>query len=277
MRTPHRFLEVQDLGAAVPYAVGMEKMREAIDRLTHDDIAEAGTLFLLEHADVITVTRSGGTTHLHVSEAALKNYNIALVVTDRGGDATFHGAGQVVGYPVVRLGPGKGLRVDLLGYLRRLEDAMCSVATTFGVRGVHRKEGMTGVWVASDPDASPDSWPDDDSARKLVAIGVGVGRGVTRHGFALNFTTDLERFTSRMMPCGLVGRPVTSLARELGHAPSIDDVKAACADAVAHALGLTLLPFDSLGSDAPGTAAARSENRRANALSDDTPTPTALA
>lgn len=253
LRTPHRFIEVADLGAAVSYADGMEAMRTEMEALSKDPAAGAGRLLLLEHQDTVTVTRSGGTEHVRASQEELAQDGITLVETDRGGDVTFHGAGQLVGYPVLRLGPGSGLRVDLLGYLRRLEEALCATVTAFGVPGVHRKEGMTGVWVASDPSAPATAWPDDDNARKIVAIGVGVGRGITRHGFALNVTTDLERFTSRITPCGLVGRPVTSLARErspLGQeVPCMDDVKAVAAREVARAMGLRLR--DASASSAP--------------------------
>lgn len=240
LRTPHTHLEVHDLGVAVPYTEGMERMRAEIESLRGDPDATAGTLLLLEHADVVTVTRSGGTEHLFVTPEQMRADGIEVVETDRGGDVTFHGAGQLVGYPVLRLGPGQGLRVDLLGYLRALEVSLCRVARHFGVAGVHRKEGMTGVWVASDPNAPEAGWGADEDARKLTAIGVGVGRGVTRHGFALNVTTDLERFTSRITPCGLVGRQVTSLARELGSAPPMQEVKRVAAIEVARGLSLTL-------------------------------------
>ncbi len=227
------------------YADGMETMRGIMEALTKNPSAEAGHLLLLEHEDTVTVTRSGGTEHVRATKDELSRDGIALIETDRGGDVTFHGAGQLVGYPVLRLGPGAGLRVDLLGYLRRLEEAMCATVSAFGVPGVHRKDGMTGVWVASDPTQPAPTWPDDDKARKIVAIGVGVGRGITRHGFALNVTTDLERFTSRITPCGLVGRPVTSLERELAPfgrpAPTMDAVKNVAAQKVADAMGLTLL------------------------------------
>lgn len=241
--TPHDAIRVTWLGKDVEYGAGMAVMRRAMD-----DVDTAGAeLLLLEHAATITVTRQGGLQHLLVTPEDLQDDGIALVETDRGGDVTFHGPGQLVGYPVMRLASGPDGRADLVGYLRALERGLIDACQRLGVVGCHRKDGMTGVWVASDPGAPCESWPDDDNAAKLVAIGVGVKRGVTRHGFALNVTTDLERFTRRIVPCGLSGRKVTNLERLLGKSgvPDEDTLHRVVCESVARALGVTPL-VDSL-------------------------------
>lgn len=202
------------LGGDVEYPAGMAVMRQAMEEVERAPKGPA-RLLLLEHAETISVTRQGGLAHLKVTPEDLADAGITLLETDRGGDVTFHGPGQLVGYPVVKLRQAEDDRVDLLGYLRALEDGLVAACRALGVLGAHRKPGMTGVWVASIPGAPENTWAHDDGAAKLIALGVGVRRGVTRHGFALNVTTDLERFTTRIVPCGLTGRPVTSLARLL--------------------------------------------------------------
>lgn len=175
-------------------------MREAIDQIA----SQGNQLLLLEHTDTITVTRQHGIKSLLVSEAELQQQEITLVETDRGGDATFHGTGQLVGYPILQLPVSMGV----CDYVRRLELALIKACEDFGVKNTHRKEGKTGVWVGDN---------------KLIAIGVGISRQVTKHGFAFNLTTHLERFTACMTPCGLLGYGVTSLERELGQSPSFEE------------------------------------------------------
>lgn len=218
--TRHTHLQSQWLGQGVPYPDGMNAMRACMAKLQAtiaDADAEAempvGQLLFLEHQATVTVTRQGGLAHLRVSPAELQHAGIALVETDRGGDVTFHGPGQLVGYPVVALHQEASGRANLTGYLRALEAGLLSACESWGIRGAHRKEGMTGIWIAHDPDSDARHFENDERAAKLIAIGVGVRQGITRHGFALNVTTDLERFTDRIVPCGLQGRPVTSLQR----------------------------------------------------------------
>lgn len=235
-------LVVTHLGKGLPYAEGMRVMRERIAAL-EADAGAPGELLLLEHAPTITVTRSGGTAHVLVSPEDLADDGIELFETDRGGDVTFHGPGQLVGYPVVRLSRASDGRADLVGYLRALEGGLVAACRALGVPGAHRREGMTGVWVTHDTSAPIESWPDDRSAEKLVAIGVGVKHGVTRHGFALNVDIALERFTSRIVPCGLHGRGVTSLARELGSGrlPDEETLRSVVTRAVAAAFGVPVV------------------------------------
>lgn len=193
-------MKTRFLGTQVPYTEGMRVMREAIDQIN----TLGNQLLFLEHTDTITVTRQHGTQSLLLSEAEIQKREISLIETDRGGDATFHGTGQLVGYPILQL----PVSIGVCDYVRRLESALIEACKEFGIKNAHRICDKTGVWV-------------DD--KKLIAIGVGVSKQVTRHGFALNLTTNLERFTQCLTPCGLTGFGVTSLERELGHSPSIEE------------------------------------------------------
>ncbi len=219
-------MRVVDLGRDVPYAHGMNAMRAAMERVDDD----GPVLLLQEHTPVITTTRSGGTAFVHTPADKLAAEGIDVVETDRGGDVTFHGPGQLVGYPVLRL-CAPGTHGDLIGYLRALEQALIDACAGLGVAGPHRVDGLTGVWcdgpVVDDETLGCNFRQITREEHKLVAIGVGVGRGVTRHGFALNVNTDLERYTRHITACGLIGRGVTSLERVLGRTPAMDDVKAA--------------------------------------------------
>ncbi|MBH2006928.1 MAG: lipoyl(octanoyl) transferase LipB [Myxococcaceae bacterium] len=194
-------MKTRFLGYQVPYAEGMRIMREAIDQIE----VEGNQLLLLEHRDTITYTRQHGLKHVFRTQEELAQLGIDLFETDRGGDVTFHGTGQLVGYPILKLSPNWGV-VD---YIRALESALVKTCQTLGVSGAHCLPGKTGVWVNN---------------QKLAAIGVGVSQQVTRHGFALNVSTHLERFTSHMTPCGLEGHGVTSLERELNSSVSISQV-----------------------------------------------------
>src|SRR5437899_2336466 len=135
-----------------------------------------------------------------LTEAELAARGITCLDVDRGGDVTYHGPGQLVGYPIVDLGP----RPDVGWYLRHLEDCLIETLADFGI-AAGRLSGYTGVWIGD---------------RKIAAIGVKVSQGVTTHGFALNVTTDLSLFT-HILPCGIPDKGVTSMAVELGHAPAM--------------------------------------------------------
>ena len=163
---------------------------------------EEETLLLLEHPPVFTIG-SGG------SEGNILDPSVAAVRISRGGDVTFHGPGQLVGYPIIDLARRSK---DLHRYLRFLEELVIRIAAEFGVAAL-RISGKTGVWTVSPPVSA-----------KLASIGVGVRRWVTMHGFALNVTTDLSRF-SPINPCGIVACPVTSLFVELGEVVSVDEIK----------------------------------------------------
>jgi lipoyl(octanoyl) transferase len=161
------------------------------------------TLLLVEHDPVITFGRKGGRDHLLAPPEELAARGFELVDIERGGDVTYHGPGQLVGYPILPI----GRRVR--DYLRRLEGAIVDLAADYGVRAVG-SPGYAGVWIGDD---------------KLCAIGVAIKRGVSFHGFALNVATDLSHFGT-IVPCGLEGTGVTSLTALTGRDVSLDEVKA---------------------------------------------------
>jgi len=162
------------------------------------------TLILLEHPHTYTIGRSGTRDHVFLTEAELAARGITCLDVDRGGDVTYHGPGQLVGYPIVDLGP----QPDVGRYLRNLEDCLIETLADFGV-AAGRLSGYTGVWIGD---------------RKIAAIGVKVSQGVTTHGFALNVSTDLSLFT-HILPCGIPDKGVTSMAVELGRAPAMTEVE----------------------------------------------------
>ncbi len=162
------------------------------------------TLFLLEHSPVITMGRNADRAHILHSEGALDRMGVALLATDRGGDVTYHGPGQLVAYPILDL---KQWRCSVGWYLRRLETALIQVLAQYGLKG-EQVPGYTGVWV--------------DGA-KVAAIGVGVHQWVTFHGIALNVSPNMNHF-GLIIPCGIADKPVTSLAALLGKAPVMPEV-----------------------------------------------------
>ncbi len=187
--------DISGLGAgAVDYLAAWE-----LQRSRHAEVAEGsrpGTVLLLEHPPVFT---AGKRTEPH--ERPVDPGGADVIDVDRGGKITFHGPGQLVGYPMVRL-PSHVFVVD---YVRRVEEALIAVCAEFGVRTA-RVPGRSGVWMTAD-DRGPE--------RKLAAIGIRVSKGVTMHGFALNCNVDLSWY-DRFVPCGIADAGVTSLSRELG-------------------------------------------------------------
>jgi lipoyl(octanoyl) transferase len=166
-------------------------------------------LLLCEHPHVITLGRNANRTNLLASEHVLRQKNVELHATNRGGDITYHGPGQIVGYPILNLGK---IKRDIGWYVRTLEEAMIRASADFGV-SAHRVPGKTGVWV----DAAP-------VEEKLGAIGVHLSRWVTSHGFAYNVSTDL-RYFDLIVPCGISDRKATSLEKILQRAVSPSEVK----------------------------------------------------
>jgi lipoyl(octanoyl) transferase len=162
-------------------------------------------LILVEHPPTYTLGRSGKPEHLLVDEARLASMGAVFVETDRGGDITFHGPGQVVGYPIVDL---HGFGRDVHRYLRDLEEVILLALRSFGISG-RREAGLTGVW---------------HDRGKLAAIGVRVSRWVTSHGFALNVSTDLDYF-KQIVPCGIVNRGVSSMEDVLLRPVAVDRVR----------------------------------------------------
>ena len=193
----------------VPYRTALERQQDLVRSRQAGDIPDQ--LVLLEHPPVITVGVSGRGRPGHVLASAdrLREHGIEVVDVPRGGDVTYHGPGQLVGYPILSLKPD---RCDVHRYVRDLEEVLIRTAARFGVEA-GRIEGLTGVWVGRE---------------KLAAIGVRLSRWVTSHGFALNVATDLDHFRL-IVPCGLAGYGVTSLARLLGAAPPRAEVEATLA------------------------------------------------
>jgi lipoyl(octanoyl) transferase len=157
-------------------------------------------LLLCEHAHVITLGRSGKRENLLASEHVLRQKGVEFHATDRGGDITYHGPGQIVGYPILNLG---AIRRDVMWYVRILEEAMIRATREFGITA-ERVAGKTGIWVRA-----------GNTEEKLAAIGVRISRWVTSHGFAYNVSTDLRNF-DLIVPCGIADRKATSLEKLLG-------------------------------------------------------------
>lgn len=201
-----RPLDVRRLGT-VGYGAALDLQRRLVAERQRDLVADQ--LLLLEHPPVITLGARADADNVLTSPAALRRRGIEVHDARRGGDVTYHGPGQLVGYPIVLLKPD---RCDVHRYVRDLEEVLIRAAADFGVRAA-RAPGLTGVWVGDD---------------KLAAIGVRLSRWVTSHGFALNVTTDLDDF-ALIRPCGLADRGVTSLRRLTGGEVS----GAAAADRVA--------------------------------------------
>jgi lipoate-protein ligase B len=197
------------------------RLQEAV--ATRVRAGDPDRLLLLEHDPVYTIGRRGSAANLTASPAELRAHGATAYRVDRGGDITYHGPGQLVGYPVVALGDAP----DVIGYVRALEDAVIDALASYGVES-RRVDRRTGVWV--------------DLARgvpaKIAAIGVRVSRGVTTHGFALNVSTDLAAF-AHMIPCGFV-HEVASLER-LGVRARVSEVGERVADALARRLGRKLV------------------------------------
>src|SRR5271154_3150917 len=171
----------------------------------------AGVLMLVEHLPVVTIGRRvDARRHLLASPKMLETRGVEVVETDRGGDITFHGPGQLVVYPIINL---NWYGMNLHGYMRFLEDGVIRALAGFGIEGM-RSEGATGVWVREMRNAECGMRNDGDGLAKICAIGVKLKRWVTLHGIALNVTTDLS-FFEMINPCGL-GRPVTSMRQVLG-------------------------------------------------------------
>ncbi len=172
------------------------------------------TLLLLTHPHVYTLGRGGDETNLLVPKEALASEGISLERVGRGGDITYHGPGQLVGYPIVRMA-----RPDVHRFVRSLEAALIDSLAGFGIAG-RAVPGLTGVWVGE---------------KKIASIGVGIRKWVTYHGFALNVSTDLSYFR-RIHLCGLKGKEATSILEETGSAPPMEAVREAVSSACARRL-----------------------------------------
>jgi lipoyl(octanoyl) transferase len=203
-----RLLEVRRLGV-VGYEDALALQRSLVEERKAGRITDL--LLLLQHPAVITVgvKGDGGRSNIVASDSRLSELGIAIHETGRGGDVTYHGPGQIVGYPILDLKPD---RPDVHRYVRDIEEMMIRVCADYGV-AAGRITGLTGTWVGAD---------------KIGAIGVRISRWVTSHGFAFNVGTDLDRFRL-IVPCGIADYGVTSLERATGRAVDIVEVEAALA------------------------------------------------
>jgi lipoyl(octanoyl) transferase len=205
-----RSIAVRTLGV-VGYQEGLALQAELVEARKAGHVGD--TLLLLEHPPVITLgakTR-GKPTHIVASNADLERAGVTVHETGRGGDVTYHGPGQLVGYPIVNLQPD---RADVHRYVRDLEEVLIIALRAFDIEG-KRVRGLSGVWVGA-----------DGREEKIAAIGVRISRWITSHGFALNVAPDLRHF-QLIVPCGIVDRGVTSMARVLGREVAMEDVQAA--------------------------------------------------
>jgi lipoyl(octanoyl) transferase len=176
----------------ISYRDGWDRQRELVARRQADAIPD--TLLLLEHAPVVSYGKAANPASRLLTEAEYASRGIELVATDRGGDVTYHGPGQLVGYPIIKLPEGSR---DLHRYVRFLETVLISAAAEMGVPDAGRADWHAGVWVG-------DGY--------LAAIGVRVARWVTHHGFALNVTEAVHEGFSTIVPCGVAGKPIVTLS-----------------------------------------------------------------
>jgi lipoyl(octanoyl) transferase len=206
-------ISVLQLGT-IDYATGLRLQQRLVELRKEGRIGDV--LLLLEHSAVITLGRNAKRTNILASPELLAQHGVEVFECDRGGDVTFHGPGQLVGYPIFDLRgfptpEGKRKTLGAIEYVRRLEEVLIRTCADFTIPA-KRICGLTGVWTASSRDES-----------KIAAIGVHISRGVTSHGFALNVNTDLDDFRL-IIPCGITAKRVTSMAQELGRQLSPQEV-----------------------------------------------------
>ncbi len=187
----------------VTYENGMKLQQKLVEMRQAEEIDDQ--LLLLEHPPVITLGRGGKAENLLASPDMLRQQRVRFFETTRGGDITYHGPGQIVGYPIIHLGEGNR---DVRKYVTKLEEVLIRTVAEYGITA-ERAEGKRGIWVGNN---------------KIAAIGVRIARWVTSHGWALNVSTNLDHFRL-ITPCGLHGTGVTSIERELGRAVPLDEVR----------------------------------------------------
>lgn len=212
---------VHDLGT-IPYAEAWNYQKKLLGQVQEIKLANIDEpicaqtqqyqyLLLCEHPHVYTLGKSGSESNLLVNEDFLQSKGAEFFRIDRGGDITYHGPGQIVGYPIFDL---EMLGIGVKEYIHRIEESIVQVVADYGIHA-SRLKGAAGVWIDSEK---------PDKARKICAIGVRVSRGVTMHGFAFNINTDLSYYQF-INPCGLTGKGVTSLQKELGKSVGLDAVR----------------------------------------------------
>ena len=211
-----------DLGV-VPYQEAWDLQRALAGAVSQDAIPD--TVIFLEHTPVVTLGRRTGTDELHVPEGA----EVDVVETDRGGKSTYHGPGQLVCYPILDL---KRHGKDVKKYVRDLEEALIRTVLPLGIEAT-RIDGLTGVWLESPP-------------RKIASIGVHISRWVTTHGYALNVDLDPAPFTDWITACGLEDAAFTTIAREVGRAVPVDEIRPPARQGISEVFDLT---FEALPAD----------------------------
>lgn len=231
-KTSNTAIELRDLGKvnykkAWDYQLELFEQIKAI-KLKNRDLREdehiitPNYLLFCEHNHVYTLGKSGFVENLLLNNQQLKEEGIEFYHINRGGDITYHGPGQLTGYPIFDL---DNFKTDIIVYLRDLEEAIIQVIDEFGLKG-GRIEGLTGVWL---------DWNDPQKARKICAMGVHTSRWVTMHGFGLNVSTDLKYF-GHIIPCGIIDKSVTSIENEVGKV-KMEDVKRLCIEKISQVFG----------------------------------------
>ncbi len=185
--------------------------RVVADKIQQGKPSAENYFLLVEHSPVYTLGKSGDQNNMLITPDFLKQIGASFYRINRGGDITYHGPGQLVGYPILDL---EYYHMGIREYIQKMEEAVIQTVAAFGLQG-ERKEGATGVWLQAS---------EFGRARKICAIGVRVSRFVTMHGFALNVNTDL-RYFSYINPCGFASSAVTSIEKELGHPVDMNEVK----------------------------------------------------
>jgi lipoyl(octanoyl) transferase len=220
MSNQNKNVQFVDLGL-IPYQEAWDLQEAVLAKTSAVKLANRGltevqqqatenVLFFCEHPHVYTLGKSGDASHLLLQEEFLHTIGATFFKTNRGGDITYHGPGQLVGYPIFDL---ENFFTDIHLYLRMLEEAIIRTCIEYGLHA-GRIDGLTGVWID----------PDSDKSRKICAFGVKASRWISMHGFAFNVSPDLGYF-SHIVPCGISERGVTSLSQELGRNISLDEVK----------------------------------------------------
>lgn len=214
------------------YGAALDLQRKLVEQRKQDLVPDS--LLMLEHPNVVTLGRRADETHLVTDRQALERLGVQIYETDRGGEATFHGPGQLVAYPILDV---RSANLGPVAYVRMLERTIIEALSEYGITA-HLVDGETGVWV----DGVPDEKRVDDrnpKGKKIAAIGVRISGGVTMHGLALNVSTDL-RYFQHIIPCGMPDLPFTSVEEELGSPVGVRECADVLAGKLADYLGKTL-------------------------------------
>jgi len=228
-------LKYEDLGL-IPYRKAWDYQEKLFGGLMKKKLAGEksfpGHLLFCEHPPVYTLGKSGKKENLLLNEQMLERQGIEFYHINRGGDITFHGPGQIVGYPILDL---EQVSIGIREYIEGLEEAVILVLSRFGIKS-GRLSGATGVWL--DPEIPA-------KARKICAIGVKASRHITMHGFAFNVNTDLS-FYRYINPCGFIDKGVTSLGKEMGAMQNIEEVKGLLKNCLESTLGISISEYPNL-------------------------------